>query len=386
MPLSDLFDPLRSIGVDAFMRRYWQRRPLLLRQAVPDVHRLPGRTEVLALAERDDVESRLVQHQADGGWVLSHGPFKRRALPPLRQPGWTLLVQGVDLHNDAARALLDRFRFVPDARIDDAMISFATDGGGVGPHVDSYDVFLLQMHGRRRWRTAPAARDPELVKGVPLKILADFSPVADEILEPGDMLYLPPGYAHDGVALGECMTCSIGFRAPSATELAREMLQRVAEAAAADAQDERPQSTGRARPLYRDASQPPTQTPAALPGSLVDFARSSVEALLRDPDALVRALGEYLTEPKPRLWFEAGERPIDAGGIRLDRKTRMLYDARHAFINGETIRASGADMRLMRLLADQRALSARELARASAEAVHLLQSWCDDGWAHPGGL
>ncbi len=141
-----------------------------------------------ALARREEVESRLITH-SERGWSLKHGPFHR--LPPATQPNWTLLVQSVDLHDDASAALMRQFRFIADARLDDLMISIATDGGGVGPHYDSYDVFLLQGSGRRRWRTSGQA-DRALVPGLPLKILADFQPDADDILEPGDMLYLPP--------------------------------------------------------------------------------------------------------------------------------------------------------------------------------------------------
>ena len=135
-------------------------------------------------------------------------------MPPLAQPGWTLLVQGLDLHLQAAHELLSRFRFVPDARLDDLMLSYASDGGGVGPHLDSYDVFLIQVHGRRRWRIG-RAKDRSLVDGLPLKILRHFEPEHEWLLEPGDMLYLPPLWAHDGVAVGECMTASVGFRAPA---------------------------------------------------------------------------------------------------------------------------------------------------------------------------
>jgi len=157
-------------------------------------------------------------------------------------PCWS---KGLDLYNDAANQLLQQFRFVPDARLDDLMASYATDGGGVGPHVDSYDVFLLQAHGRRRWRIG-RQRDLRLVRGVPLKILSAFEPEQEFVLEPGDMLYLPPRYAHEGVALGECMTYSIGFRAPTQHELARELLQRIAE-----------QVTDPVRAkLYHDAGQP----------------------------------------------------------------------------------------------------------------------------------
>jgi len=149
-------------------------------------------------------------------WQLQPGPLHR--LPSPRRAGWTVLVQGVDLADDGAHALLQRFRFVPDARLDDLMISYATDGGGVGPHVDSYDVFLLQAHGRRRWRIS-RQRDLRTVEGAPLQLLADFRPTDEVVLEPGDMLYLPPGVAHEGTAVGECITYSIGFRAPTHQEL-----------------------------------------------------------------------------------------------------------------------------------------------------------------------
>jgi 50S ribosomal protein L16 3-hydroxylase len=188
--------------------------------------------DLFALARNPDVESRLVfapdeealrlgrtskRAASDtAGWRLRQGPFNR--LPSRRQRGWSLLVQGVDLHVPAARALMDRFRFLPDARLDDLMLSFASDGGGVGPHVDSYDVFLLQIQGRRRWAiSAPAPAT--LVPDAPLRILADFRAEQTWVLEPGDMLYLPPGWGHEGTAIGECMTCSIGFRSPSITEL-----------------------------------------------------------------------------------------------------------------------------------------------------------------------
>ena len=193
------------------MQRHWQKKPLLVRQAVAGGIELIKRPQLLQLAAQDEVESRLVLRD-DDRWVVRQGPFARSAMPSLKQSNWTLLVQGLDLHLPAARALLDQFRFAPDARLDDLMLSFATDGGGVGPHLDSYDVFLLQASGRRRWRFGRTTSNA-LVPDLPLKILADFQPEQDALLEPGDMLYLPPGWAHEGMAEGECMTCSIGFRA-----------------------------------------------------------------------------------------------------------------------------------------------------------------------------
>jgi 50S ribosomal protein L16 3-hydroxylase len=363
---------LGGLSPARFMQRHWQKKPLLVRGAIAAFEPLLGRAELFALAERDDVESRLVA-QTPQGWQFRRGPFKRRALPPLTRRAWTLLVQGVDLHVAAAHDLLAQFRFVPEARLDDLMISHATDGGGVGPHFDSYDVFLLQAQGRRRWRIGRQA-DLSLRDDVPLKILANFVAEEEYVLEPGDMLYLPPEYAHDGIAEGECQTYSIGFRSPGRGELARELLQRLAD----DAGD----ILGEA--VYPDPRQGATATPGALPPSLQRYARDALKAALRDPLTLDRALGEYLTEPKPSVWFEAHERVSTKGGARLDARTRMMYDDHHVFINGESLRASGRDATLMRRLADQRALRSAELAGASDEARSMLRSWCEAGWLHFG--
>lgn len=354
-----------------FMRRHWQKKPLLVRQAIAGFKPPVLRSELFALAAQEGVESRLVQ-LAKGAWKLRHGPFSRRSLPALQQPDWTLLVQGVDLHDDAVHALMQQFRFVPEARLDDLMISYATNGGGVGPHFDSYDVFLLQAHGRRRWRIG-RQKDLALRDDIPLKVLAQFEPEEEFVLEPGDMLYLPPRYAHDGIAEGECMTYSIGFRAPARAELAQELLVRLAEDAA-DADDN--------PVLYRDARQEAVAQPAAIPESLHGFAREALRRALAEPLVLERALGEYLTEPKPSVWFEPEPAGVMLEGVRLDRRSRMMYDAHHVFINGESYRAAGRDATLMRRLADERQLSARDLARASDDALELLSSWCDAGWAH----
>jgi 50S ribosomal protein L16 3-hydroxylase len=371
----DIDSPLALLGgltPAQFMRRHWQRKPLLVRGAVPGLRPVTDRAGLFALAASDAVESRLVQ-QSGGAWRMRRGPFPRRALPPLSRPGWTLLVQGVDLQLDAAHALLGQFRFVPEARLDDLMVSFATDGGGVGPHFDSYDVFLLQAHGRRRWRYG-RQDDLALQPGLPLKVLARFEPEEEHVLEPGDMLYLPPRYAHDGVAVGECQTYSIGFRAPSQAELARELLQRVADRAEEEAQEQAPA-------LYRDRGAQAESRPGAVPPALQQFARDAVARALRDPQALAQALGEYLSEPKPNVWFDPGAARPPRRGMALDRRTRMLYDERHVYVNGESWRAAGADARLMQRLADERRLDAAALARASAAALELLASWCEAGWA-----
>lgn len=356
------------------MRRHWQRAPLLVRAAWPGVTPPVTRTELFALAADADVESRLVVR--DGArWSVRHGPLPRRALPPLRRPGWTLLVQGVDLFVDAAHRLLQPFRFASDARLDDLMISYASDGGGVGPHVDAYDVFLLQLHGRRRWRVG-RARDRRLVEGAPLKLLRHLEPSDDWLLEPGDMLYLPPGWGHDGVADGECMTASIGFRAPRRAELAHALLLGAADAVA-DTDDE-------SDVLYSDRASAATATPARIPPALQSFALAAWQRATEDPGTLQQALGQWLSEPKPRVWFPPGQRArsLGARALVLNRRTRMLYDADHVYINGESLRASGRDAQCLRRLADARELPAADVRRLGQAARVIVQQWLTSGWVH----
>ncbi len=357
---------LGGLSPQTFMRRHWQRRPLLVRQALPGVKPPLPRAQLFALAARDDVESRLVLREGRR-WQLRHGPLARRSLPPLARRCWTLLVQGMDLHVPAAHELLSRFRFIPDARLDDLMVSWASDGGGVGPHLDSYDVFLIQVHGRRRWRIGPVA-DASWVGGLPVRILKRFEPEQEFVLEPGDLLYLPPRWGHDGIAEGECMTASVGFRVPTTGGIARELLQRLAE----DLEDD--------EAMYRDPGQPATATPAALPEALARFARRALQRAVAEPGAFDRALGAVLSEPKAHVWFEGQG---GAGGqLLLDDATRMLYDRRHLFVNGEAFAVGGADARLLRRLADRRMLAADDAARLSADAHQVIDDWVAAGWLH----
>jgi 50S ribosomal protein L16 3-hydroxylase len=366
--------PLTLLGgltPSRFLKRHWQRKPLLVRAALPRFEPLLGRAQLFALARRSDVESRLVVRGARGKWTLEHGPFEKSALPPPSQPGWTLLVQGVDLHHDAAHALLQAFRFIPDARMDDLMISWASDGGGVGPHVDSYDVFLLQAAGTRRWRIG-RERDPRFVEGSPLKVLRRFSPTEEHVLAPGDMLYLPPQWAHEGIAEGgECMTYSIGFRAPRKRDLTAALLERLA----SDSTDET---------IYEDGRLEATNRPAEIPARLQRFAAAAVRKLI-ERDAVDAALGEIMSEPKQGVTFDEPREKWTPGAVLLDRRTRMLYDEHNVYINGDSYRATGADARVLRRLADQRRLDAETVRAASAAARALLREWCASGWLRPEG-
>ncbi|GLS12776.1 JmjC domain-containing protein [Hydrogenophaga electricum] len=361
---------LGGLSPQQFMRRHWQKKPLLVRGAIPGFQPLLSRAALFALAGQPSVESRLIVHR-DAGWQLRHGPFAKGAFPPFKQPRWSLLVQGVDLHVDPVHELMQRFRFVPDARLDDLMISWASDGGGVGPHFDSYDVFLLQASGERLWRIG-RQKDLSLEPDVPLKILSHFVPEEEHLLQPGDMLYLPPRWAHDGIAVGgDCMTYSIGFRVPQRASLAGELVQRMADAF----EDET---------LYRDPAQAATPTPAAVPDALHAYAADALQRLLADRRSLACALGEAMTEPKPQVWFDEPTGDWRPGAVALDRRTRMMYDADHVFINGESFRAGGADARLMQRLADQRSLAAGDVLRASEAVRAILQDWYEAGWLRQG--
>ena len=387
-PSPDVPTPLLGgLTPSQFMRRYWQKKPLLIRGAIANVTPPLSRDALFELACGDDAEARLIS-QVRGRWSLEHGPFDRGALPSIKRREWTLLVQGVDLHDDRARALLERFRFVPDARLDDLMISYATDGGGVGPHFDSYDVFLLQVHGKRRWRIS-AQRDLTLKPGLPLKVLQHFEADEEWVLEPGDMLYLPPHIAHDGVAEGECMTCSIGFRAPSANELIGQFLYYLAE------RGEAAHSQAGER-LYRDPKQAAVAHPAKLPDAMVEELGAILARLRWTQRDLVSFLGSYLSEPKSQVVFDAPDRPLteaafirraQASGIRLDNKTALLYGERTYFINGEES-AFGRSRKWLSELADVRRIEGKRFVTLSADRsmTALLYEWYRAGWVRVGAI
>jgi 50S ribosomal protein L16 3-hydroxylase len=383
-PLPDELTPLLGNRTPRqFMRRYWQKKPLLIRQAIPGLAAPLARDELFALADLDDVESRLITHFRNT-WNLEHGPFAPDELPSVKKREWTLLVQGVNLHDDRAHALMNRFRFIPDARLDDLMISYATDGGGVGAHFDSYDVFLLQVHGKRRWRIG-AQRDLSLNPGLPLKVLQHFEPEEEWVLEPGDMLYLPPHIAHDGVAEGECMTCSIGFRAPSEHELTAQFLYHLAERMS-DAQD-----TPKGRARYRDPNQEPVEHPAALPAMLTDRVGAILAHVDWDETDVAQFLGSYLSEPKSNVVFDPPERALNEdkfvqrakkSGVKLDRKTILLYDAKSYFVNGEAEKLSAKAKKWLPELADSRRLEAKRFVTLTDDSAmtSLLHEWYRAGW------
>ncbi len=332
----------------------------------------------MLLAQRDDVESRLVVR--DGArWSLAHGPFRRADFRTLPARNWTLLMQGVNLHSMAADALLRRFAFVPYARLDDLMVSLAAPGGGVGPHFDSYDVFLLQGTGRRRWRYGRQT-DLSLKPGLPLKILRRFAAEREQVLAPGDMLYLPPDYAHDGVAIDTCTTYSIGFRAPAANELAAAFL---------DFLRDELDHQGR----YRDPDLEATREPAKIGSAMQRQCARILRAIRWDRATVARFLGAWLSEPKPAVFFEPPASPMKRAafavrarkhGVHLDPRSQLLYDDRHVFINGAALPWRATGTAALQEFANRRVLAPRAIAAAGNELTTLLHEWYRHGYLHSG--
>lgn len=355
-----------------FLRDYWHKKPLLIRQAIPAFQALLTREELFDLVKSEDVESRLITQQKRL-WKMDSGPFEQ--VPPLTQKNWTLLVQGVNLHNDAVDALMRQFNFVPDARLDDLMISYATETGGVGAHFDSYDVFLLQAHGHRRWRIG-AQTDLTLVEGMPLKILKNFQAEEEFILAPGDMLYLPPQYAHEGVAMDECMTYSIGFRAPSYQELGEAFLESMIDTI---------DLPGR----YADSDLKLPKHRAEISNAMLARVTAELNKVRFTQEDIALFLGEYLSEPKAQIYFDAPAAVLTktrfiqkagTNGLGLARKTQMLHRDNYVFINGTSFEVGAADLAILQVLANDRILTGTIIASASADVIDALHTWYQDGW------
>ena len=322
---------LGGLTPDRFLAEYWQKKPLLVRGALPGFQGLLTRAEIFALACDDEVESRYVRFnpQSPEAATVQPGTQTHQRLS-LKRELWTVLVQGINLWLPEADALLHRFNFIPQTRLDDLMVSYAVDGGGVGPHFDNYDVFLLQGFGKRRWQIADQ-KDHTLVDGAPLKLLKNFQPVHDWVCEPGDLLYLPPHWAHNGIAQGECTTYSVGFKSPTAQELGTGFL---------DWLIERLDLQG----MYADPSLKLQKNSAEISPEMTDQVATFLKDIKWSHADVAAFLGSYLSEPKPNVFFEPPEYPLSPAaftaalqkqGCVLDASTVLLWSAEAGFfING----------------------------------------------------
>lgn len=365
LPLEHPWALFGDISPETFMKRYWHKKPLLVRGAIPafqlhaqndEVLDSPiSYTELVQLAGQEHVESRLIQSKP---WRFKHGPFNKKSIPKTQQPDWTLLLQGMEVHHPAAANILSWFRFIPDARLDDLMISIAGIDGGVGPHFDSYDVFLIQMSGRRRWRISQQT-DLSLHSNLPLKILKKFSCEEEWVLEPGDMLYLPPHVAHDGIALDAgCQTWSVGFRSPSFKELLQEGLWRLAESL-----EDFPELDKK----FADPKQNATQHPQQIPNELILQIQNQLNRLqLNDVDQFLPGIATYLSEPKQQALFIGPENALSANAFAQklakanlipNPQTRILQLGKRVFCNGEEVsknQSAGIRSAWQTLAADKR--------------------------------
>lgn len=364
---------LGGLSASAFLHRHWQKQPLLVRGAIPGFAGLIDFGAMTELARRDDCESRLVMRRKDH-WIVEHGPFERKRFAGLPASNWTLLLQGLDQVVPAARRLLSQFDFIPYSRLDDLMVSYAPAGGGVGPHFDSYDVFLLQGPGQRRWQVGNQ-RNLALLENAPLKILKRFVPDGQCLLSAGDMLYLPPAFAHDGVAVGRCYTYSIGFRAPSHRELISQFLIFLEERLAGDGRYADPDLSAQKRPAQISAPMI----------AKIERVLGTIRWTRRD---IAEFLGTYLTEPKAHVLFVPPRAPLsDAGftqtarrtGVELALASSMLYGSSMLFMNGETYKTDKAVQSALKKLADARRLPGRQIPRRGPIA-DLLYHWYRAGY------
>ena len=390
LPISDPWALFGGISPKRFMKEYWQKKPLLVRGAIPAFsltsqngnHSLASPIsyeELVELSGDDEVESRLIQSQP---WRFQHGPFQKKAVPSLKKSDWTLLLQGMEAHHPAAANILSWFRFIPDARLDDLMISIAGIGGGVGPHFDSYDVFLIQMSGRRQWRISEQ-KDLSINPKLPLKILQNFKYEREWILEPGDMLYLPPHIAHDGIALDSgCQTWSVGFRSPSFKELLQEGLWRLAESL---------EDIPELEQKFADPKQSATENAEQLPRELINQLSAQVQKLkLHQIDAFLPGITAYLSEPKQQALFESPTKPLNPNAflknlaqkqLKPSAQTRILSLGKSVYCNGENVTKNQAPQiaSAWSALSAKKALKTSKLNNIDGSSLYeaYLAGWLD---------
>ncbi len=346
---------LNNLTPAQFLAEYWQKKPLLIKNAIPNFIGLLSPNELAGLACEDDVQARIIQQQKDK-WSVKSSPFDEAVFTKLPAKNWTLLVQSVNHYLIEAADLLTQFNFIPHARLDDLMVSYAPAGGGVGAHVDSYDVFLLQGTGKRRWKIS-AQTDLSLVEGAPLKILKNFVSEQEWLLEAGDMLYLPPQIAHWGISESDdCMTYSIGFRAPKTQELQHEFLSYLQDDISADGLY--------AECLYADADLKLQNHPAEISAEMINKVSEVLQKITWDKDKVADFLGKYLTEPKLDVVFEPNRKILKTEFIKrlsqktlyLSLKSQLLFTQNNFYINGERLVVSAEIVAIMKEFADKKFL------------------------------
>ena len=350
-------DILGGLSPQQFLAEYWQKKPLLVRQAVPGADRLLEPKDLELLSEDDDIESRIVIERSPIDWELLHGPFNKKTYKNLPGGRWTLLVQAVDRVLPQFSSLLDQFNFIPNWRIDDIMASYAVHEGSVGPHFDNYDVFLIQGMGHRRWRIGQrCSENSALVPNSPLKILREFHTQQEWLLAPGDMLYLPPGLAHFGVAEQPCITYSVGFRAPSRIEVLSEFVHHLAQFASSNER-------------YQDPDLQVSVNPGYLAPDVISRVQQIMLDAVSDREQITQWFAGYLSQPKymeepapPNEDYDDSE-VLDLlaqnFSVQREESSRFLYTGTpemptEFFINGSAIHCTAENHQLITYLCRQR--------------------------------
>ena len=363
---------LNNLTPAQFLAEYWQKKPLLIRQAIPNFKGLMSPNELAGLACEDDVQARIIKQKKDK-WSVQNSPFDETDFTKLPAKDWTLLVQSVNHYLPEAADLLTQFNFIPHARLDDLMVSYAPAGGGVGAHVDSYDVFLLQGSGKRNWKISTQT-DLSLIEDAPLRILKHFETEQEWTLEAGDMLYLPPQIAHWGVAMSDdCMTYSIGFRAPKTQELMHEFLSYL--------QDNIDAGGLSVDSLYRDPDLSLQNHPAEISEDMIKQVSEMLTKITWNKQHVADFLGQYLTEPKPDVVFEPSRKfsknefikQLAIKNVALNLKSQLLFASEQFYLNGEKLAVPTQLIACMRDLADKRYLiTTGQQANINADVAEML--------------
>jgi len=344
---------LGKTSVNDFLKNYWQKKPLLIKNAIPNFVSPITESDLFIIAQNEEAVSRLIEHK-QGIWQVKYGPFKKSDLPKKTNIPWTILVQNINHYFPFAESFLNLFKFIPYARLDDLMISYATKKGSVGPHFDSYDVFLFQAQGIREWKISDQKKFT-LDKKSSIKIITNFKSNNSWVLKAGDMLYLPPNIGHWGISQSDdCLTYSIGFRAPATFEIQSKFLDFIQDHLITNENE-----------IYKDPNLAPQKNPAEISSNMTKAMRNIVDRLRWDKSSINHFIGQLLSEPIENSIFEtrkplslkAFEKSIVHKTLRLNSKTRMLFIKNNFYINGEFIKIDKKYTSFLKQLANDREIS-----------------------------
>jgi len=344
---------LGKISINDFLKNYWQKKPLLIKNAIANFESPITESDLFTIAQNEEAVSRLIEYKQDI-WQVKYGPFKKSDLPKKTNIPWTILVQNINHYLPFAESFLNLFKFIPYARLDDLMISYATKKGSVGPHFDSYDVFLFQAQGIREWKISDQKKFT-LDKKSSIKIITNFKSKNSWVLKPGDMLYLPPNIGHWGISQSDdCLTYSIGFRAPATFEIQSKFLDFIQDHLIANENE-----------IYKDPNLAPQKNPAEISSNMTKAMRNIVDRLRWDKSSINHFIGQLLSEPIESSVFEtrkplnlkAFEKRIVNKTLKLNSKTRMLFIKNNFYVNGEFLKIDKKYTLFLKQLANDREIS-----------------------------